>query len=460
MSTAVIVLAAGKGTRMKSKKPKVLHKVAGREMVLHVLEAGKSINPSHLITIIGHGSESVSHRVGKVFPETICVVQKQQLGTGHAVLQTEEELKNFTGNVIILCGDCPLVDEQLVADLMNTHNEQGNAVTFVSAFAENPAGLGRVIRDDEDEVTAIIEHKDATEEQRSIDEINTGIYAVKAPLIFNLLKEVKNTNNSEEYYITDIVELALAQNELVGTYTASDAESLLGVNSRLQLACMEDLYQNRLREHFMSSGATMVDPQSVFFAWDTKIGHDVHIGPNVQFGPYVTIESNVTIEGNCYFEDSYINENAMIYSFCHFVGAEIANEAKVGPFARLRQGAEVFNNAKVGSFVEVKKSLVGINSSVAHLSYIGDAKIGNNVNIGGGTITCNYDGANKHKTTIEDNVFVGSNNSLVAPVIIKQGATTAAGGTITKDVSENSLAFGRAKQTEKANYARPKKNIE
>lgn len=454
MSVSVVVLAAGKGTRMKSKTPKVLHKVAGREMVLHTLEAASSIEPAHLITVLGHESDQVKECICNAFPESTIALQTEQLGTGHAVMQTEDDLKDFEGDMLVLCGDVPLVDDYLVAHLMASHNAQENDITFVTAFVDDPTGLGRIIRDEKEDVVAIIEHKDASAEQRQIDEINVGIYVVKAPLVFDLLKQVDNNNVQNEYYLPDVISIGLQKGLSVGTYTAENAEELGGVNSRLQLAYAEDLFQNRMREKFMEEGVGMIDPQSIFFAWDTKIGTDVEIGPNVRFGEKVRLENNVSIEGNLFIENAYVNENVTIKSFSHVQGSDIGEGSTVGPFARLRPGAELGKNVKVGSFTELKKTKLGDESSVAHLSYIGDAEIGTDVNIGGGTITANYNHNTKEKfsTKIEDGVATGVNNSIVAPCTIGEKAYLGAGTTVIKDVPSKTLAVNKTEQVHTENY--------
>ena len=454
MTTAVIVLAAGKGTRMKSQTPKVLHKVAGREMVLHVLEAASAAEPEKIVTVLGHGSEQVEECVKHHIPESSVVEQTEQKGTGHAVMVCEEALKDFSGNVLILCGDVPMVDAHLVEQLIASHYAQENDVTFVTAFVDDPTGLGRIIRDDHEDVQAIVEHKDATEEQRAVDEINVGIYIAKSEHLFKLLHQIGDDNAQGEYYITDIVSLGLKDGLNVGTYTAENADELMGVNSRLQLSYMEDLYQNKLREHFMAEGVTLIDPQSVFFAWDTKIANDVTIGPFVHFGERVRIESGVEIEGNCRISNSHIGQNSFVKSFCHISGAEVGSSATVGPFARLREGTELAENTKAGSFTEFKKAKVGKNSSVAHLSYMGDVEMGEDVNIGGGTILANYNHATKEKfkTVIENGVATGVNNSIVAPCTLGEKAYIGAGTTIMKDVPARALATNKKEQVNKPDY--------
>lgn len=457
---AVIVLAAGKGTRMKSNLPKVLHKVANREMLGHVLNAGFAVSPEKSVVVYSH--DEVRDYVHDYFslPETtVCVEQKEQLGTAHAVLACENEFSEFDGNILILCGDVPLLTGELVEKFVSSHTAQKNDVTFISAFVDNPTGLGRVVRDTEDEVRAIVEHKDATDEERQIDEINTGIYVAKSAVLFDLIRKIGDNNAQGEFYITDIVSLGLENGLNVGTYTAENADALGGVNSRLQLSYAEDLYQNALREYYMAAGVTMIDPQSVFFSFDTKIGADCELGPNVRFGKGVRLEGGVYVEGNCYIEDTYINDAAKILSFSHLVGAEVGHKATIGPFARLRPESDIGDESKVGSFVEVKNSKLGSKTSAGHLTYIGDAMIGNEVNIGAGTVFANYDGANKHATTVGDKVFIGSGTTIVAPVQIGAGATTAANSIITKDVENGTLVISKVTREDKTGYNRPQKQV-
>lgn len=456
---ATIVLAAGKGTRMKSNMAKVLHKVAGREMLGHAIHAGFSVNPEKTVIVYSH--LDVQDYITEQFSaqNTVCIEQKEQLGTAHAVLACEEEFSDFNGNIVILCGDVPLLTGELLERFMTSHTSQKNDITFISAFVDNPQGLGRVVRteDENEDLRAIVEHKDATDEEKKIDEINTGVYIAKSSILFKLLHKIDSDNAQDEFYITDIVALGLQEGYAVGTFTAENAEELSGVNSRLQLSYAEDLYQNSLREHYMEQGVTLVDPQSVFFSYDTKIGRDCTLGPNVQFGTGVRFENNVSVEGNCYIESSYVNDGAKILSFSHIVGAEIGHLATIGPFARLRAESDIGDSAKVGSFVEVKKSSLGHKTSAGHLSYIGNATIGNHVNIGAGTIFANYDGAHKHSTIVEDHAFIGSGTTLVAPVKIGVNATTAANSIVTKNVEKNTLVICKVNRVDRMDYQRPTK---
>jgi len=454
MKTAVVILAAGKGTRMKSNKPKVLHEVAGVPMLFHIIEAVESLTPNEIIVVTGHGGETVNEAIAANYENVKCVTQEEQLGTGHAVAQAQTALKGFDGNIVILYGDVPLISVDTLSQLNLSHQSQENDITVMTAFADDPTGLGRIVRDANDDISAIVEQKNATDAQKKIDEINTGIYVVKAPLVFDLINNVSADSITAEYYLTSIVALGLNAGHTVGTYTAEDAEALSGINSRLQLACAEDHFQNIKREAFMAEGVTMTDPQSVFFSLDTKIGKDVEIGPNVQFGPNVRVESDVRIEGQCTMSDTYINSGANILSFCHFEDAEIGEDATVGPFCRLRPNAQLEKGSKAGSFVEIKKSVVGEGSKVPHLTYVGDVQIGKGVNIGGGTIFANYDSVAKVKsqTVIADGASIGAGNVIIAPVAIGEESCTGANATITKDVPAGALSFSKPEAIIKKGY--------
>jgi bifunctional UDP-N-acetylglucosamine pyrophosphorylase/glucosamine-1-phosphate N-acetyltransferase len=424
----------------------------------HVVHAGLATHPEKTVVVYSH--TDVQNYITEHFSSynTVCIEQKEQLGTAHAVLACAEEFADFNGSILILSGDVPLLTGELVERFVTSHTSQNNDVTFISAFVDDPQGLGRVVRDDaDDEVRAIVEHKDATDVEKKIDEINTGIYIVKSAVLFELLRKIDTNNAQGEFYITDLVAIGLREGHTVGTFTAENAEALGGVNSRLQLSYAEDLYQNSLREYYMEQGVTLMDPQSAFFSYDTKIGRDCTLGPNIQFGKDVRVESNVSIEGNCFFEKTHINHDAKILSYSHLVGAEVGHKAIIGPFARLRPDSDIGDSAKVGSFVEIKKSSLGHKTSAGHLSYIGDATIGNYVNIGAGTIFANYDGANKHKTIIKDHAFIGSGTTLVAPVQVGEHATTAANSIITRSVVKNSLVVSKVNRVDSLDYQRPTK---
>lgn len=431
--TAIIVLAAGKGTRMFSKTPKVLHKIGGKPMVYHVIDSSLATNPrpSKIIAVLNDDMENVRQQI-----QDVCHIgiQKEQKGTADAVKSALPHLKGFKGNIIILYADTPLISPHTIQKLLETLTSDV-AVSVLGFNPEDPAQYGRLVLDNENNLSRIVEYNDATDEEKMIRLCNSGIVAVKGGLLNSLIDKINNNNAKGEYYLTDIIQIA---NELGHkcSYVAADASEVAGVNNRLQLAEVEKQYQDRLRESVMMNGVTLIDPQSVYFSHDMRIGRDITIHPNVFFGENVIIEDNVEI-----------------FSYSHIEGASIGSNSVVGPFARLRMGTEIENNVKVGNFVEIKKSTLEKGVKVNHLSYIGDSDIGKNSNIGAGTITCNYDGFAKYRTSIGKDVFIGSNSSLVAPVTIGDGAIVAAGSTITENVEDEALTIARSKQTVKKNGA-------
>jgi bifunctional UDP-N-acetylglucosamine pyrophosphorylase/glucosamine-1-phosphate N-acetyltransferase len=421
---AIIVLAAGKGTRMKSDLPKVLHRAAGRSLLGHVLHAARQLAPSQAVIVVGPGMENVAAEARMVFPGAAVATQADRLGTGHAVTMALPALAGFTGTVLILYGDVPLITSGTLQELVS---RLGPSVPMaVLGFrANNPHGYGRLIRDDGDHVIAIREELDASPEERHINICNSGIIAVRADALRELLPKIGNANAKGEYYLTDLVELAAASGRACGMSLCSEAE-VAGVNDRVQLAGIEATLQAIYRRHHMLNGATLVAPETVFFSADTKIGRDVVIEPNVVFRTGVTIGDNVEI-----------------LAFSHLEGAVVASGARIGPYARLRPGADIGADAHIGNFVEVKKAIIGKGAKANHLTYIGDARVGAKTNIGAGTITCNYDGYEKHLTDIGENVFVGSNTALVAPVKVGDGASIAAGTVVTRNIPADALVIAR-----------------
>lgn len=425
---AVIVLAAGMGTRMKSDLPKVLHKIAGRPMVNHLLATVSKLEPERVVVVVGPGMDAVAAAVA---PHPT-VVQTERLGTGHAVACAKEHLADFDGKVLILYGDTPLLTEATLRAMIKELDE--DHVVVLGFHPPDASHYGRLVTGAEG-LTAIVEFKDATDEQREIPLCNSGVMAVDGAHLFSLVDRVGNENAKGEYYLTDIVAIA-DDDELSCDYVEGPADELLGVNSRLELSEAEAVLQSRMRLAAMEGGATLIDPASVWFSYDTKIGRDVIIGPNVFFGPEVEVADGVEIKG-----------------FCHIERSVIGKEAQVGPFARLRPGADIGEQAHIGNFVEIKKSTVEKGAKVNHLAYVGDARVGAGANVGAGTITCNYDGFNKSFTEIGAGAFVGSNSSLVAPVKIGDGAVIGAGSVITKDVAPGALAVARNAQMELAGWA-------
>ena len=420
------MLAAGMGTRMKSVLPKVMHPVANRPMVAHLLETVAELTPDRVVVVIGPGMEPVAAAVA---PHAT-VEQTERLGTGHAVAQAQALLEDFMGTVLVLYGDTPLMTLPTLRALLARRAESDQPSAVVLGFRPNdPAEYGRLITSPTG-LEAIIEFRDATPEQRAINLCNSGVMALDGATLWGLLSRVGNDNAKGEYYLTDLIGLARADGLACAYVEGSEAE-LLGVNSRADLAMAEAIAQTRLRQAAMANGATLQDPASVRFSWDTKIGRDVVIQPNVVFDPGVVIGDNVEIK-----------------AFCHLAGVTVGDGCTIGPFARLRPGAKLGEGAHVGNFVEIKNAAIEAGVKVNHLSYIGDARIGTGTNVGAGTITCNYDGHRKHHTDIGANVFVGSNSAFVAPVTIGDGAVIGAGSVITTDVSPGAVAVGRGAQTE------------
>ena len=423
--TAVIILAAGLGTRMKSAKPKVLHELAGRPMILHLLDTVRGLNPERVACVIGADMDAVRDAVTPVS----CVIQNERLGTGHAVLAAKEAMAGFEGDILILYGDSPLISDEALAALLAAR-AAGNAVAVLGFDTDEPGAYGRLITTEDDALEAIVEAKDATPEQAAVTFCNSGVMAIDSTVLWSLLERVGNDNAKSEYYLTDIIALA-RQDGLSCAAIEGDEYELVGINDRIELALAETLVQTHLRLQMMEGGATLIDPETVYFCHDTNIGQDVVIAPHVVFGPGVDIEDNVEIR-----------------AYCHIEAAHVQSGAIIGPFARLRPGAEIGPDVHIGNFVEVKNAVIEEGAKANHLSYIGDARVGKGANIGAGTITCNYDGYFKTHTDIGAGAFIGSNTALVAPVTVGDGASIGAGSVITKDVAPDALALERAEQKE------------
>jgi len=433
MATALIVLAAGQGTRMNSELPKVLHLLGGVPLVVHAMASGDAVEPDKVVVVAGHGADMVEPAVLAYNPDTIVLRQAEQLGTGHAVLQAAGALADFDGDAIVVFGDTPFVRPETIAK-MAASRADGNAIVMLGFEAVDPGRYGRMITG-ENGLEAIVEAKDANAAQIAITLCNGGLVAANAQMLFGLLQGVGNDNASGEYYLTDIVAAARAQGHSASVVTCDEAETM-GINTRAELAHAEKLFQTNKRAKALENGVTLTAPDTVFFSFDTHIGRDALIEPNVVFGPGVTVESG-----------------AIIRAFSHLEGCHVSRGAVVGPYARLRPGAELSENTKVGNFVEVKNAAILEGAKVSHLSYIGDATIGARSNIGAGTITCNYDGFMKHHTEIGEDAFIGSNTMLVAPVKIGVEAMTASGSVINKNVPDGALALGRARQETKLGMA-------
>lgn len=448
---SVVILAAGKGTRMYSDLPKVLHLLAGKPMVQHVIDTAKSIGASDIHLVYGHGGDLLKEKLGE--QNLNWVLQAEQLGTGHAMQQAAPSFQDDE-DIVMLYGDVPLIAKDTLDRLIEVKPQGG--IGLLTVILDNPTGYGRIIREN-NEVVGIIEQKDATEEQRKIQEINTGIMVASGKDFKRWLAQLNNDNAQGEYYITDIIALAHKEGNKVATVHPSRLSEMEGVNNRLQLAALERVYQKEQAEKLLLAGVMLIDPERFDIRGALTHGRDIIIDTNVIIEGNVTLGNNVQIQSGCILRNCVIGDNSVISPYSVIENSELSSECTVGPFARLRPGAKLAAKAHVGNFVEMKNATLGLGSKAGHLSYLGDAQIGDNVNIGAGTITCNYDGANKHKTIIGDDVFVGSDTQLVAPVSVAKGATIGAGTTVTRDVNEDELVVSRVKQMHIKNWQRPVK---
>ena len=456
MRADIVILAAGQGSRMKSKLPKVLHRIAGKPMLEHVILSAqhtqRKVGEGKIHVVIGHGAEQVKAALGHY--DLNWVVQEEQLGTGHAVQQA---LPGCQGAdvVLVLYGDVPLIHSSSLQSLLAASN--GERLGLLTINLANPSGYGRIIRDGFGNIQAIVEDKDATPEQLAINEVNTGIMAIPGNKVSGWVNGLKNENVQHEFYLTDIVSMAVAEDTPVIHVQPQIPIEVEGVNSRVQLMELERARQQQLANNLMVNGVTIIDPRRLDIRGDVKTGHDITLDINVVLEGRVELADNVYIEPGCVIRNSVIGEGAIIKAHSILEDAVVAAGCEVGPFARLRPGTELKEKARVGNFVEIKKTVIGKGSKVNHLSYVGDCEVGDEVNVGAGTITCNYDGVNKFKTVIGDGAFIGSNSSLVAPVTIGRGATTGAGSTITKDIPDEQLAVARGKQRNIEGWQRPVK---
>ena len=453
MNLHVVILAAGQGTRMRSKLPKVLHPVAGKPMLGHVIDCARSLSPTRIHVVIGHGAELVREQLAA--EDIHWVLQTEQLGTGHAVAQALPGTQG-ADQVLVLYGDVPLLRVETLAQLSSQAGAQ--ALGMLTVTLADPTGYGRILRNVAGEVQAIVEQKDASAEQLAICEGNTGIMALPGKHAARWLGSLSNQNAQGEYYLTDVVAMAVSEQIPVEVAHAVDEYEVLGANNRVQLAVLEAEYRRRQAERLMTEGVSLADPARIDVRGDVSVGRDISIDINVVLEGRVVIEDDVIIESNCVLRDCHIGAGSHIKAFSHIDGAELATGCDVGPYARLRPGTRLQAGAKIGNFVETKKADIGAGAKVNHLSYIGDAVVGPDVNIGAGTITCNYDGVNKHQTTIEEGAFIGTNTALVAPVTIGARATTAAGSTITTNVPADTLAVSRARQRNIEGWKRPTKS--
>ncbi|XHF31078.1 bifunctional UDP-N-acetylglucosamine diphosphorylase/glucosamine-1-phosphate N-acetyltransferase GlmU [Pseudomonas chlororaphis] len=451
MSLEIVILAAGQGTRMRSALPKVLHPIAGDSMLGHVIHSARQLDPQRIHVVIGHGADVVRERLAA--DDLNFVLQDKQLGTGHATAQAVPFITADT--VLILYGDVPLIEVETLQRLLK-HVVPGQ-MGLLTVELDDPTGYGRIVRDAEGKVAAIVEHKDASEAQRAITEGNTGILAVPASHLADWMSRLSNNNAQGEYYLTDVIEMAVGDGLVVATEQPHDQMEVQGANDRKQLSELERHYQLRAGRRLMAQGVTLRDPARFDVRGEVTVGRDVLIDINVILEGKVVIEDDVVIGPNCVIKDSTLRKGVVVKANSHIEGAVLGEGSDAGPFARLRPGTVLEARAHVGNFVELKNARMGEGAKAGHLTYLGDAEIGARTNIGAGTITCNYDGANKWKTVLGEDVFIGSNNSLVAPVDISAGATTAAGSTITQNVDNAQLAVGRARQKNIDGWKRPEK---
>ena len=450
MTNYAIILAAGKGTRMKSDLPKVLHKVAGISMLEHVFRSVNAIDPEKTVTVIGHKAELVEQVLAG---QTDFVRQTEQLGTGHAVMMAEPVLENLTGQTLVIAGDTPLITGESLKNLIDFHINHKNVATILTAEADNPFGYGRIVRNQHDEVLKIVEQKDASDFEQQIKEINTGTYVFDNARLFEALKNI-NTNNAQgEYYITDVIGIFRENGEKVGAYTLKDFDESLGVNDRVALATAEGVMRRRINQQHMVNGVSFVNPHATYIDVDVEIAPEVQVEANVTLKGQTKIGAETILTNGTYIVDSVIGERAVITNSM-IEESSVADGVTVGPYAHIRPGSSLAKDVHVGNFVEVKGSSIGENTKAGHLTYIGNSEVGANVNFGAGTITVNYDGQKKYKTIIGDNVFVGSNSTIIAPVELGDNSLVGAGSTITKDVPADAIALGRGRQINKEDYAK------
>ena len=445
-----VILAAGKGTRMQSKLYKVLHKVCDRTMVELVLDSLSDLEMQEVITVVGHGAERVKEVLGD---RTKFVLQEEQLGTAHAVKVAKDELKDKEGTTIVMYGDTPLIRSETINNMLDHHEKMNAKATVLTAIADDPFAYGRIIRDVNGKLVKIVEEKDATEQERKIKEINSGIYCFDNKLLFEMLEKVKNDNNQGEYYLPDVLGLIREQKEIIETYLCDDFDETFGVNDRVALAYAENVMRNRINTKHMLAGVTLVDPTNTYIAPNAVIGRDTTIYPNVTIKSNTIIGEDCQIKPNSYLENVQIGNGVKVISST-ISDSKIGDYTSVGPYSHIRNNCELGKNVRVGNFVELKNTTYGDGSKTAHLSYLGDTEVGSNTNIGCGTITVNYDGKNKYKTKIGSDAFIGCNSNLIAPLEIGDGAVVAAGTTVTENAPDDALVIARVKQENKVGYAK------
>lgn len=455
---SAIIMAAGKGTRMKSDLPKVLHKVCGKSMLDHVIDTVSELNPEKIFVIVGHEAEKVKASFDNRLDIT-WVEQKEQLGTGHAVMQIVPFLDNYNGNVLILSGDVPLITKDTISNLISFQYQNNLNATIMTTLLENPFGYGRILKNELEEVIGIIEEKDSNEEQKLIKEINSGTYCFNWNHLESALKQITPQNAQGEYYLTDVIKIFSSNNLKMKTFCTKNIEEVLGVNDRVALSEMSKILRKKINTKHQVNGVTIIDPDNTYIDSDVIIGRDSIIYPNVLIEGKSIIGEGCIIGHNSSISDSQVGNNSKIVN-SHISNSKIYNNCEIGPFARIREKAVINDKVKIGNFVEIKKSILSEGVKASHLSYLGDAEIGSSSNIGAGTITCNYDGKKKHKTLIGSNAFIGSNSTLVAPVNIENDSYVGAGSVITHTVPQYSLSLGRSKQIIKEDWVLKKREMQ
>jgi bifunctional UDP-N-acetylglucosamine pyrophosphorylase / glucosamine-1-phosphate N-acetyltransferase len=451
----VIILAAGQGTRMNSGMPKVLHKLGGRPLLSHVLETADRFEPQRIAIVVGHGADVV--RNAYAARDLIWVTQEKQLGTGHAVQCARQAFADFSGDLLILSGDVPFVGEQTLRLMIARHREIGAAVTLLTAVLDQPKGYGRILRDSQGQVTATIEEKDATEEQRQIQEVNAGAYVADGEFLFCALEQIKNDNRQGEYYLPDIVGIGLCQGRRVAAVQVADPREMMGVNTREELARMEKGLRERINKRWMDAGVTLKDPDTTYIEDGVTIGRDTIIGPNTQLCGRTAIGERCRLDGSAYIVDTAIGDDVHLLFAVVLMSSQVDNGASIGPFAHLRPGTSLAQNVHIGNFVETKAAKIGVGTKANHLTYLGDCTIGRETNIGAGTITCNYDGFAKYKTEIGDRVQVGSDTTLVAPVTLGDDVYVATASTVRRDVPAGALVFNERQEQVREGWTEKKR---